>query len=175
MIQKEDLAYLCTNLANLSGLPVRMYENGEQTFYYSTISFFKDPFELDKHNALLLTEPVSYYQTPFYYYYGIVNLNGSKIVVGPTRQIPISKQELRSISFSLAISPSESDEFCKQMGALVPLPLMSLLQILCMVYFSFTGEKLSLESVTIHETTQELFRTEMGKEQAERTMDAVES
>ena len=174
MIQKEDLTYLCTNLANLSGLPVRMYEDGEQTFFHSTISFFKDPFEIDKESALLLTDPVSYFQTPFYYYYGIVNLNGSKIVVGPTRQIPVSKQELRSISFSLGIPPSESEEFCKQMEALVPLPLMSLLQILCMVYFSFTGERLSLESVTIHETTQELFRRELGKEQAEQTMDAVE-
>lgn len=175
MIKKADLEYLCTNLANLSGLPVRMYEGGRRTFFRSTVSFLKDPFESDKGSALLLEEPVSYYQTPFYYYYGIVNLKSSKIVVGPTRQMAISKQELRSISFSLGIPPSESDEFCKQMGSLVQLPLMSLLQILCMVYFSFTGEKLSLESVTIHESTQELFRQELGKEQAERALDAIDS
>ncbi|MBO4540565.1 MAG: helix-turn-helix domain-containing protein [Bacilli bacterium] len=138
------------------------------------IHLLKDPFELDKAQAFKLREDVTYYQSSFYYYYGIINYRKTRIVVGPTRQLPISKQELRSIAFSLGIAASEADEFIMEMESLVSLPLMSLLQILIMVNFALTGEKKTLESVSLHESAQNLLKEEMGKVEASRTMDALE-
>lgn len=170
----EDLKYICTNLGNLSGIPVRLYQNNEQIFYYSLIKLLRDPFELSKEAAFKLKDDVCYYQSLYYYYYAIANIDDLKIVVGPTRQLPISNQELKSIAFSLGIPISLNDEFISQMESLVSLPLMSLLQIMCMIYFSITGEKKSLESITIHEEKQNIIKDEMEKESTQRTMENLE-
>ena len=174
MTKIEDLEYLCTNLGNLSGIPVRLFLNDEQIFYYSMINFIKDPFELDKAQAFKSKDNVTYYQSNYYYYYGIINFDNHKIVVGPTRQMPISKQEIRSIAFSLGVAPSETDEFISQMELLVQFPLMSLLQVLSMVNYSLTGEKTTLENLSIHESTQALLREEMEKDQASKTVETLE-
>ena len=151
-----------------------MYEEGELVFFQSMVKLFKDPFELDKEAAFKLKEHIAYYQTKHYYYYGIINFESRRIVVGPTRQMPTSKQEIHSIAFALGIAQGEIEEFILSMESLVSLPLMSLLQILNMVNFALTGEKTSLESVSIHESTQTLLKEEMGKEEADRTVEALE-
>ena len=139
----DDLKYLCTNLGNLSGIPVRLYQKGKQIFFYSLVRLLKDPFELSKEAAFKLKDDVCYYQSPYYYYYAIANIDDLKIVVGPTRQLPISNQELKSVAFSLGIPISLNDEFISQMESLVSLPLMSLIQIMCMIYFSITPKTVS--------------------------------
>ena len=169
----DDLKYVCTNLGNLSGIPVRLFDNEKEIFYYSLVKLFKDPFDIAKEAAFKLKEDVCYYQTPYYYYFGIINIDNLKIVVGPTRQLPISKQELKSIAFSLGIPISSSDEFIAQMESLVSLPLMSLLQILCMIYFSITGEKKSLENVTIHEKEQTIIKDEIEKESIKKSTEQL--
>ena len=177
-MQIEDLKYICANLGNLSGIPVRLYQNNKQIFYYSLIKLLKDPFELSKEAAFKLKDEVAYYQSPYYYYYAIINMKEIKLVVGPTRQLPISTQELKSIAFSLGIPISSSDEFISQMKSLVSLPLMSLLQIMCMVYFAFTGKKKSLESIVIHEDKQSIIKDEIEKvdvQRAVKTMEQYES
>lgn len=171
----DDLKYICTNLGNLSGIPVRLYQDKEEIFYYSIVNLIKDPFEIAKEAAFKLTDEVCYYQSPYYYYYAIINVRNIKIVVGPTRQLPISKQELRSIAFSLGIPVSSFDDFISEMESLVSLPLMSLLQIMCMIFFSITGKRRSLESVAIHEESLEQIKEEMEKEVVERTHDNVKA
>lgn len=174
MIKIDDLKYICTNLGNLSGIPVRLYKNNEQIFYYSLIKLLKDPFEVSKEAAFKLKEEIAYYQSPYYYYYAIANIKDIKLVVGPTRPLPISKQELKSIAFSLGIPISASDEFISQMESLVNLPLMSLLQIMCMIYFSITGKKKSLESVIIHEEKQTVIKDEIEKVDVQRSMEQTD-
>ena len=174
MIKIDDLEYLCTNLANLSGIPVRLYKDDKQIYYYSMIKFIKDPFELDKAKAFTLKDNVTYFQNDYYYYYGIINFSNHRIVVGPTRQLPIGRQELKSIAFSIGVAPSETDEFVSQMELLISLPLMSLLQILNMVNYSLTGEKTTIESISIQESTQKYLREEMGMKQTNNTVEALE-
>ncbi len=174
MIEIDDLEYICVNLGNLSGIPVRLYQKGRQIFYYSLVKLLKDPFEASKDAAFELKEDIAYYQTPHYYYYAIANIDDIVLVVGPTRQLPISKQELKSIAFSLGVSSSDNDEFISQMESLVSLPLMSLLQIMCMVYFSLTGKKKSLESIVIHEERQTSIKEEIEKSNVERTVETME-
>ena len=174
MLQVDDLKYVSTNLANLAGIPVRLYHSNEQIFYHSLISIIKDPFLIDKESAFKLKEDICYYQNQYYYYYGIINFEEYKIIVGPTRQLPISKQELKAISFALGIHTTATEEFVSQMETLASLPLMTLLQILCMIYFSITGEKKSLESIVIHESNQTIIKDEMEKEEADRKIKTAE-
>lgn len=175
MLNIDDLEYICSNLANLAGIPVRLFKDNEQIFYSSLVKLYKDPFVLDKENAFKLKDDVCYYQNPYYLYYGIINFDNYKVVVGPTSQVKITKQELKSLAFQLGVAMSYQDEFVAQMETLVSLPLMSLLQILCMVYFSFTGKKRSLESVAIHEKEQNFIKDEMEKESVDISIKNAEN
>ena len=171
MLNIEDIKYVCTNLGNLSGIPVRLYKNNEQIFYYSLIQLLKDPFEIDKEQAFKLNDDVCYYQSSYYYYYAIANIDDLKIVVGPTRQLPITNQELKSLAFSIGVPNSSIDVFIQEMSSLVSLPLMSLLQIMCMIYFALTGKKKSLESITIHEAKQTIIKDEIEKSNVDRNIE----
>ncbi len=175
MINFEGLKYISTNLSNLSGIPVRIYKNDKEFFYHSLVNLIKDPFILDKVNVLKINDNVSYYQNSYYYYYGIINYKKYKIILGPTRQIPISDQELRSICFLMNINPSLNDEFISQLKTIVSLPLMTLIQILCMVYFALSGEKKSIENIIIHESKQEIIKDEIEKENINKLINNLEN
>ncbi len=170
----SDLEYLCANLGGLSGIPVRLYEGEKQIFYYSVIDLIRDPFILDKEEVFHLKGEISYYQDSFFYFYGLVHFGTKRIVIGPTRQTPISRQDLKSIAFALGIAPGEIEEFISQMSLLTNFPLSTLLQTLAMVNFAITGKKASLESISIHESTQAILREEMEKKQASKTVEALE-
>lgn len=170
----SDLEYLCTNLGALSGIPVRLYEGEKQIFYYSVIHLIRDPFVLDQEKAFGLQGDISYCQTSFFYYYGILHFGANRIVIGPTRQTPISRQDLKSIAFALGIAPGEIKEFISQMSLLTNFPLPTLLQTLAMVNFAITGKKASLESISIQESTQVTLREEMEKRQTSKTVEALE-
>lgn len=173
-MKTEDIKYLLTNLANLIRVPIRMYENNTLSFYYSIVQLVKDPFSLYEEKALYLEDDISYYQTPDYYYYGILNIGAYKIVIGPTRQFKITKQELITIAFNLAIPKNSMDYFVLQMEAIGTIPLMTLLQILCMLNLSLTGNKKSLEDVAIHELEQRNIMEEIGQQYADRTVEKLE-
>lgn len=173
MLNIADLKYISTNLANLTGVPVRLFKGDEEIFYHSLIKLLKDPFLIDKSAAFKIKDDVSYYQSHYYYYYGIINFDDYKVVIGPTRQLAISEQELKSIAFSLAIPRIKMDEFLSEMKAINQLPLMTLLQIMCMFYFSFTGKQKSLESVIIHEDKQLLIKEEIEKDNIQNAVDSI--
>ena len=42
-MSKIDLKYLCTTIGNLSGVPIRIFENERLTFYYSQSYLPRDP------------------------------------------------------------------------------------------------------------------------------------
>lgn len=174
MISLEDIKYICTNLGNLAGVPVRIYQNDKEIFYYSVINLVKDPFLLVKDKALKLNDEVSYYQDSYYYYYGLINYKKYKIVVGPTRQIPISKQDLKAISFSLGINKATTDEFISEMEAIIFLPLMTLIQILCMVNFALSGNKKKIEDIVVHEEKQNIIKDEIEKENIDKKINEIE-
>ncbi|OQA77656.1 MAG: Xylose operon regulatory protein [Tenericutes bacterium ADurb.Bin239] len=164
----DDLKYIITNLGNVSGLPVRLFLDEDQVFYYSTIRLYKDPFILNKHEAFNLHEDICYLETSNTLYYGIINYHNIKIVIGPTRQVPIAKQELRALAFSLSLKAAETDEFVSQMELLPSLSLMALLQMLCLVNYAVSGTKRTLTTINVHEREQISLKDEFEKERVRK-------
>ncbi len=171
MINNCDLNYVCTTISNLSGLPVRLFNEDKNELYYSPVHLILDPFENIKEQVLLLKEKVTYYRSSFFYY-GIINFDNYSVVVGPTSQIPISKQELKEYAFSINVSYSLIDDFVIDMESLPNVSLLSLLQILCLTNYFITGEKISLESIAIHESEQNIIKDEIEKDDVSRKMRA---
>jgi len=151
-----DLHYICATIGNLAGIPVRLFRGGELSLYHSIIHLSKDPMLLYKEQIFAVTSHVGYFVTPHFYYYGIVNSGEYKIIIGPTRQIVSSWQELHELAFRLDIPREETTDFINGMSDIVKMPLDSIIQILCVLNHILNGEKLGLEDIAVYEMEQNI-------------------
>ena len=149
-----DLRYLCTTIGNLAGIPIRIFEDGTQIFYYSVVYLPKDPMALCRDDIFAITDHVGYCVTTQFHYYGVINSGLIKIVVGPTRQITETEQELRELAFHLDLSGDEADALISGVRNIVRMPVESVLQMLCTMNYVLNGEKLELRDISIHEREQ---------------------
>ena len=98
-----DAKFLCKQIAHLSGVPVRLYEGDRLTFFYSIPSLPIDPFEASRAEVFKIQKHIGYYVTASGVYYGVVRFGASRIVMGPTSQIPLSDQVLHDIAFQIGV------------------------------------------------------------------------
>ncbi len=169
-MENIDLQYLCTTIGNLAGIPIRIFENGKQTFYYSVIYLPKDPMLLCKDDIFAITDHVGYCITPQFHYYGVVNCQQIKIVVGPTRQIIETEQELRELAFHLDLSSDEANALIAGIRNIVRMPIESILQMLCTINYVLNGEKLKLKDISIRENEQAEIILQQEKQHAKESL-----
>lgn len=167
-----DLEYLCSNFGNLSAMPVRLYDGDEQVFYYSIIALPADPFLPYVKDVFAINKHVGYFIAPHDYFYGVVNFDGKRIVVGPTRQVPISEQELKEVAFETGVRHADVEDFIVGMKSIMTMPLTSVLQMMAQVNHVLNdGEKLSLTDLAIYDYEQEKMAEHLAKENATRTIE----
>lgn len=149
-----DLRYICKVIGNLSGVPIRVFQGENLYFYHSLVYLPKDPMEMYREDIWRVKTNVGYFVTRHFYYYGIINSGETKIVIGPTRQIPDGDQELRELAFRADVPAADVEEFVEGMKSIVRMPLESIMQILCTINYILNDEKLELEDITIYESEQ---------------------
>lgn len=155
-----DYAFLCKSMSNLSGVPVRVYRDGSELCRFFPARLPRDPMELYKADIFAITEHVGYYATPLFHYYGVLNSEGYKIIIGPTSQIMANEQQLRELAFQLDVPKEEVPAFLEGMNTIVRLPAETLLQMLCTVnHLMNHGEKLKISDLAIHEQEQTVIKT----------------
>lgn len=154
-MENIDLRYLCTTIGNLSGIPIRIFEDGKQVFYYSVAHLPKDPVTLCWEEVFAIVNHVGYCVTPQFHYYGVVNSGSVKIVIGPTRQLVETEQELRALAFRMDLFGEEADAMIAGLRNIVRMPVESVLQMLCTINYVLNHEKLELKDISIHEQEQE--------------------
>lgn len=150
-----DYNYLCVTISNLSGIPIRLYENGELALYHSVVNLPKDPVCVYLDEIMQVTDHIGYFVTKHFHYYGIVNHENVKIVLGPTRLMAGDDQELKELAFRADVSAEDTEAFVSAMKSIIPMPLESILQILCTVNYVASGEKLSLGDVCIYDSDKD--------------------
>lgn len=150
-----DLNYLCTVIGNLSGIPIRIYENDKQVFYHSLVQLPKDPLTPYFSDIFAVEAHIGYYITPYFHYYGVVNCQPYKLVIGPSRHSSINDRELKELAFKCDVAPDDVEEFLTAMNSIVQMPLSSIVQILCTMNYVINDEKLSLEDVQIYDSEQQ--------------------
>lgn len=170
-MERVDLQYLCTAIGNLSGIPVRVYENGIQTFYTSMVDLPKDPLTLCRAEVFAITDHVGYYITPQFHYYGVLNAGTVKLVVGPTRQVMEREQDLRELAFRLDLSGDEAEAMLSGMRSIVRMPVESVLQMLCTINYVFNHERLELKDLRIYEQEQTALISRQVRQQAQNRLD----
>lgn len=167
---KLDLQYTCTIMGNLSGIPIRIYKNGKLDFYHSLIALPKDPICVSENDILAVADNVGYFVDQNFSYYGIVNSKNQKIVIGPTRQIPLSEQELKELAFKADVPPCDVDNFVIGMRSIIPMPFESIMQILCVLNHVLNGEKTELKDISIFDEKQKEFETDIEQSQIDETI-----
>jgi YSIRK-targeted surface antigen transcriptional regulator len=149
-----DFNYLCHIMANLFGMPTRIYEKEKLIHYYSVVSLPKDPMLIYKDEIWRIDANVSYYVTKHFNYYGIINYGEYKLIVGPSRQTPHNDQELRELAFRADVPEQEVGAFIAGIKEMNRMPLDSILQALCAINYLFSEEKLNLKDVVVYEEAQ---------------------
>ena len=146
-MKTEDLVYLCTNIGNLSGIPVRLYHQDKLMFYHSLAALPVDPIRLDLEAVMSVSSHVGYYINSRFYYYGVIVSGTSRIVIGPSRLAAGQDQELREMAFQLDVPADDVPEFMQGMKQIMQMPLESVMQMLCTINFFVNGEKLVLNDL----------------------------
>jgi len=166
-----DIQYVCTQICNLSGVPIRVYEKEKLLSFYSVVTLPQDPFAIYQKEVFGITDPVGYYITPFEDYYGVVRSGDLRVVMGPTSQIPLPEQTLHEIAFQAGVKKENLKDFISACKQIVALPLASVVQYLCLInHLLNKGEKRTIFDVSIIEGEQNAYERLMGKESAERTI-----
>ena len=161
-----DLEYVCGRLGDLSGIPIRVYRGRERIFYHSRVRLPKDPMTLYSDELWALDAHVGYFATPHFNYYGVVNCEDVKLILGPTRRVANSDQELHELAFRADVAPEDVGAFVEGMRSIVPTPLESVLQMLCTVNYILSGEKLGLKDVVIYDAEQSELRERSARKDA---------
>lgn len=148
-MKKLDLSYLCSTIGSLCGFPVRLYEGNELVFKVDHSGLKYDPIQASLKDLFALSDHIGTYITPRYYYYGVVRSGETRLILGPTRQLPATKQQLRELAFLSNVPSEEMQAFIQTMRSLIYMPLESLQQILCTMNYVMNGEKLLLEDIVL--------------------------
>lgn len=147
-----DIEYLCQKMTDMSGLPIRIYRKKELSHLFSVVPLVADPISLYLNDLFRHTENVSYFITPESDYYGIINSEELTIIIGPSRQVSHSNQELKNLAFELNVPGKDFDAFALSIRAIAPIPLDSMIQMMCSLNHVLNGEKLSVSDFQITET-----------------------
>ena len=165
-MQSIDYNYIGTIIGSVFGIPTRIYKNNTLIFYYSTVNLIKDPVSIYQADILKITDRISYFMTAHFCYYGIVNSDNYKIVIGPASQVPNSTPTLRDLAMQLDIPGDDTDDFIIAMQNITHIPLESLMQLLCLLNYILNDEKRFLHDVFIDDAIQKQFIESMNKHNA---------
>lgn len=158
-MMRIDFDYLCRITANLSGIPVRVYKGEDLLSFHSPVTLIRDPMLLCREQLWRISDHVGYFLTEHFYYYGVLVSGEIRFIVGPTRQLPASDQELREYAFHMGLSKDDAEEFSRSIKAIVNMPVESLLLMLCSINYMVNGERLELRDLTITTDEQDMLRT----------------
>ena len=165
---KTDFEYLCGVIGNLSGIPVRMYEDGRRTYFSSVVRLPIDPLKLYEKEVLSVKAHIGYFITPSFHYYGVTGNDRIKIVIGPAIQTKSSDADLRRLAFECDVPQDDVPDFIAGMHAIVRMPLDSILQILCAINYMINGEKLGLRDIIIYDSEQQQLKARLEAERSEQ-------
>jgi len=148
-----DYKYMATTLANLSGLPVRLYEDAKFQGLFHHSKFKPDLAILEEKHIFENKDTVSYYMTDTFLFYGLFRIKENSIafVIGPVAQIQLGKPAIRNILRSIGEPLSREHELKSYLESIPPYPLQQFLQILCSFDYFLNGEKRNVSDLLIPE------------------------
>ncbi len=163
-----EIEYLCSNLSDLSGIPVRIYRGKELVFSRFRAEPPIDPIIGYLDDIQSISVPVGYYSTPLFHYYGIINSDSFQIVFGPSFHMTPNIQALHRMAFISDVPKEEMDSFFTAVRSITPMPLEHFLTLLCSLNFICNQEQLTVNDIAIQNDVQETLEDGARKEKIRR-------
>lgn len=168
VMKNLDLIYICRAIGNLSGIPIRLLNGQKLVFFFSMVDLINDPVYLHVDAINSINNNIGYYVTPYFDYYGVVKCKNHTIIIGPTRQLKHTKQELNELAFLCDVPQESIASFSSALNSIPNMPLESLMQMLCVINYALNNEKMSLADVVVYDDMQkqiaDLIETERLKD-----------
>lgn len=153
MKRKFDYSYLCQMLANFCGIPIRCYIDNKQTCFYSTNDFIIDPIVLINEDINKIDKKIFCYINLNELYYGVINLDRLKIIVGPTFET-ITNSKIEELMDALNLDEGRN-EFRRSINSIIKTSLESLCEILRLIYYVISNEKIANTDILISSKQQD--------------------
>ncbi|MBR6322307.1 MAG: helix-turn-helix domain-containing protein [Lachnospiraceae bacterium] len=170
-MKDDELFYLCRCLADLSGIPTRLFRGETMIGSWSFVHLPADPMELYREEIFAVQDHVGYFMTPLLHIYGIIRSDDIRIVVGPTAQILAPDRKIRELGLQLNLDREGQQQFLAGMKSIIRMPLESLLLMLCPVNFELNHEMLELRNLTIREEEQQRLKQATEEKRTENIYD----
>ena len=148
-----NLDYLLSNLAKTIKLPVRLYENKRlTTIFFNAHKLDKDPIEPFLDKILSLFNEVTYFFTPSFYYYAIINFDGKKIAIGPTSEVPQKREEVIHLLKMMNLNPEDNDSLITTLLSLPSYKTQDLNNAISMLMYMLKGEEFNPSEIIIDDS-----------------------
>ncbi|MCR5807336.1 MAG: helix-turn-helix domain-containing protein [Oscillospiraceae bacterium] len=172
---ETDYSYIGSCIGALCDLPVRVYKGKDLIYSYSGISLNKDPILVYIDTILTISSRICYYITPDLYFYGIVNHEDVRIVLGPSRQNAETDNALFATAHKLGIPESEWKRFAADMKKLSCVPMDKAIQLLCMLNYFLNNEKLNVTDIVKYDSFKEAVSRELttARRKAEKNIERL--
>lgn len=117
-----DFSYLGKLIADLTGLAVKIYKNNKEILYFSLNNYPIDitNFILNEVN----NDHIGYILKANYFYYGFINYNNYKIIIGPTYEGVISEQIIKELAFLANVKKDDENAFYKSIKSTNQIPFL---------------------------------------------------
>ncbi|MBO6155419.1 MAG: AraC family transcriptional regulator [Lachnospiraceae bacterium] len=158
-----DFAYMAENIANLSRIAIRIYEDNNLIVYNDPSRFPKDPAKPFIDKLLQIKAPISYYLTPYDHFYGIITYENIRIIIGPTFQMTPTRDKIREFMFSLDIKLNYLELYNSFTHTITPMPLEMFLHELSLVYYFISEQKIRLSDIIIYDSNNKSYEFESYK------------
>ena len=158
-----DFAYMAENIANLSRIAFRIYEDNNLIVYNDPSRFPKDPAKPFIDKLLQIKAPISYYLTPYDHFYGIITYENIRIIIGPTFQMTPTRDKIREFMFSLDIKLNYLELYNSFTHTITPMPLEMFLHELSLVYYFISEQKIRLSDIIIYDSNNKSYEFESYK------------
>lgn len=144
----DDILYACNCITGISAIPARVYHNNSLKQSFGIANMLVDPITPYEDILLANNEPVSYYCTSFYQFYGTIRHKDFTIIFGPVGQVEYTQQEKRDYAFALGLSPIEFDHVLSAMRQIPAFTLENFLHFLLLLNnFYFNGERKDITEI----------------------------
>lgn len=147
----SDLEYICESIANVSGIPIRLFASDKLHAAYKIHNLEPDPLIIYQDDMLSNKENMSYHITPYLQYFGMVNYKVFTIIMGPVGQCNLNRQEKDDYAFLLGISYTDFKQLLQVMNAIPAIPLENFLHIILLINFYLNDERLDLSSLPLYD------------------------
>ena len=147
MKDKNTITFILKKISDLVGIPARLYKNNELVEFYSRVKLIKDPLNVYLNEVLSIKDEVNYYISKNLSYYGIINFEDYKVVLGPSRATYLTESELDNICKDLNLNFKDKEPLRKTIDYIPKIPLKNMMQIIVLLNVYYNDNLIELDEI----------------------------